>query len=219
MSDRGRPSTRGGPWILVGAGGHARSVYDAIVRAGELLIGVCAANQRPSWLPDDVMLFSDRDLDHEALPIASWLVAVGDSADRQRLTEQLVHSHGGLGIFIATTATVATDARLSPGAMVLEHAHVGPGASVGTSTIINTSAVVEHDSHLGSFSHIAPKAVILGGGSVGDRVLIGSSAVVLSCATIADDVIVGAGAVVTRPFGPSVKIAGVPARQIRRAGP
>lgn len=199
------------PWMLVGAGGHAHSVFDVITRRRQTLAGVCADSGAPEWLPRGCATLSEVDIETWAVP-ARWLIAIGDAESRARLIE-LVRSAGHrLGVLVAETATVASDAALAPGVMVLEHAHVGPGALIESGTIINTSAVVEHDCFVGAYSHVAPRAVILGSARVGSRVFVGSGAVVLPGVPIADSVVVGAGAVVTRPVATGVTVRGVPAR-------
>ena len=113
---------------------------------------------------------------------------------------------------VASTATVARDAALGPGTVVLEHAHVGPGSTVGRGTIVNTAGVVEHDCTVGDGVHLAPGAILLGGAVVGSRTLVGSGAQVLPRVTVGIDATVGAGAVVNSDVQDGQTVAGVPAR-------
>lgn len=112
---------------------------------------------------------------------------------------------------VAASATVARDAVLGAGTVVLEHAHVGPGSRLGAGTIVNTGAIVEHDCAVGEGAHIAPGAVLLGGASVGARTLVGSGARVLPNVTVGSDVTAGAGAVVTRAVADGRLVVGAPA--------
>lgn len=205
------------PWMLLGAGGHARSVCDVIQRKGDRLLGLVADSPRPTWLPPEcVMLPGEKSARcHES---ARWLVAIGDPVARQRLTSQLLSDERVLGTLVAESATVARGAEIRSGTMVMEHAHVGPGTAVGVGSIINTGAVVEHDCQVGDFVHVAPRAVLLGGGAVGDRVLIGASAVVLPGLRVERDATIGAQAVVTRSVGVGATVYGVPARTIDERG-
>ena len=59
-----------------------------------------------------------------------------------------------------------------------------PGAVVGRAAIVNTGAIMEHDSSLGAGSHLAPRAVLLGGVTVGSCAMIGAGAVVLPSSEI-----------------------------------
>jgi carbonic anhydrase/acetyltransferase-like protein (isoleucine patch superfamily) len=112
---------------------------------------------------------------------------------------------------VAATATVARDAVLGAGTVVLEHAHVGPASRLGPGTIVNTGAIVEHDCTVGEAVHLAPGSVLLGGASVGARTLVGSGARVLPGVAVGCDVTVGAGAVVTRDVEDGLVVVGVPA--------
>lgn len=201
------------PWMLVGAGGHARSVCDVIQRRGDRLLGLVADSSRPTWLPQGCRMLPVEKSARCREP-ARWLVAIGDPFARQRLTEQLLTDERVLGTIVAESATVARDAQVRPGTMVMEHAHVGPGTAIGVGAIINTGAVVEHDCQVGDFVHIAPRAVLLGTSAVGSRVLVGASAVVLSGLRVERDSTIGALAVVTRSVGAGATVRGVPARAV-----
>jgi sugar O-acyltransferase (sialic acid O-acetyltransferase NeuD family) len=138
------------------------------------------------------------------------LVTIGDNAKREALLDRI--PPGLLFCGVAASATVALDAELGDGTVVLHHAHVGPAARLGKGVIVNTGAIVEHDVVLGACAHVAPGAVVLGGSRIGARVLIGSGARVLPGITVGDDAVVGAGAVVVDDVAPGALVLGQPAR-------
>jgi sugar O-acyltransferase (sialic acid O-acetyltransferase NeuD family) len=229
--------------VVFGAGGHARAVVDVLERCGEKVVAVVGDTGRSSWhvdvLPDD-----ETGLERVAAEGLRAVVAIGAASARmaalgriaglERSTESTAQSTGEASRstgnaarsmggtvaappVIAATATVARDAELGPGTVVLEHAHVGPASRVGAGVIVNTSAVVEHDCTIGDGVHVAPGAIVLGGASVGARTLIGSGARVLPQVVVGADVTIGAGAVVAAPVQDGRTVVGVPARVVGSA--
>ena len=64
--------------------------------------------------------------------------------------------------------------------------------------IVNTGAIVEHDSTIGEFSHVAVGSVVCGGVSVGERTLIGANATVIQEKKIGRCCIIGAGSIIRK---------------------
>jgi sugar O-acyltransferase (sialic acid O-acetyltransferase NeuD family) len=202
-------------WVVVGSGGHARSVVDVLLRRGATtFVFVGLESAPPSWAPGGSIAFAQDDLTPGRFDDALWVVAVGDNDLRQRLMQVVVPMDALAPAVVARTATVAPDAVLGRGVVVLEHAHVGPGANVGLGSIINTSAVVEHDSVVGEFAHIAPRAALLGGVRVGNRVLAGAACTILPMLRVGADARLGSGAVVTTDVGPNTTVVGIPGRPL-----
>ncbi|MCE7055309.1 hexapeptide transferase [Algoriphagus sp. AGSA1] len=91
---------------------------------------------------------------------------------------------------------------------------VGPEVNLGKGVLINTGAQLHHDSHVGEFSEIGPKAILLGGSKVGAFCRLGAGAVILPGVELGDGVVVGAAAAVTRDYLNATTIVGIPARRI-----
>ena len=177
-------------FMLFGAGGHALSVADALRRAGHRVVAVVAPEGTVRVEADAITSEEDgirwaRDRGWQVL------VAIGDNRRRLSLAERLIGDGFALPSFVATTATVAHDAQLDAGTIVLEHAHVGPGARLGTATVVNTGAVVEHEVRLGAGCHVAPHATLSGGVQVGSGVLVGAGATVLPGVSVGEWSVVG----------------------------
>ncbi|WP_243063535.1 acetyltransferase [Humibacter sp. RRB41] len=199
--------------VILGGGGHARSIADVAARSGIPLLAVVDPFIPSGW---SVTVVSEvADLDDRALA-GSFTVAIGDNTVRAR---ELALADGmglTLATVIASTATVG--GTLGDGSQVLEHAHVGPGARIGRGVIINTAAVVEHDVVIDDHVHVAPGARLLGGASIGQGALVGAGAVVLPSVSVGAGAMVGAGSVVVRDVPAGAVVSGVPAHPHRRAG-
>ena len=92
---------------------------------------------------------------------------------------------------------------------------INSGTSVGKGVILNTHCSIEHDCEIGSFTHIAPGAILSGDVVVAKEVLVGAGAVVCQNKLIGDDCVIGAGAVVITDCTDSSTYAGVPAKRIK----
>lgn len=207
-------------WVILGSGGHARSLCSTIRRRGDAVVGIAGPNEGDEafWNTFENLKFFERDSDAAAFAALyghSVCIAVGANDVRSRLAEWLmdIMPLHCLPPLIAATATADPTAALSPLTQVLEHAHVGPQASVGSATIINTSAVVEHDAIIGMACHLAPGALLLGGANVGNKVFLGAGSCVLPRITVASNATIGAGAAVTQHVRRAGVYVGVPATE------
>jgi sugar O-acyltransferase (sialic acid O-acetyltransferase NeuD family) len=198
-------------WVVLGAGGHARSVVDVLERAGQTVVAV--AGGVPAGEPWHVDVIADDRAAFELLAAQALhaAVAVGDNPARARLVRELVSRGLSVPPVVAATATVSARSVLGAGAVVLEHAHVGPSSTLGDAVVVNTAAVVEHDCTVGAGTHLAPGAVLLGAASVGGLTLVGSGARILPGVAVGSGATVGAGAVVTTSVADGETVVGVPA--------
>ena len=198
-------------WVVLGAGGHARSSTSTTERAGQSVVAVSGAETGGhSWHVD--VLTDDREaFELIAAQGLRAVVAIGAGPARTGLVRELVSRGLAVPPVVASTATVSPRSVLGAGTVVLEHAHVGPATRVGDAVIVNTGAIVEHDCRVGVGAHVAPGAVLLGGASVGGGTLVGSGARVLPRVSVGAGATIGAGAVVTAHVADGPTDIGVPA--------
>lgn len=199
---------------LIGAGGHAKVVVDALLLRGTLLSEI--ALRDGNIARDGVTMMGVTIACPELSPLLKGKLvhfALGDCALRAKL----------LGIAQAMSCVLETI--LHPAAMISPFAEVGDGtfaaagsivapfARVGASVIINHGAVVDHDCVIGDCSHVAPNATLGGGVTIGAGVLVGSGSTVLPGIKVGNGAIIGGGAVVTKDVAPGELRIGVPCRK------
>ena len=201
--------------VLIGGGGHCKSVIDTVKRLNlydEVVI-------TDSGLPADSELLGirvmggDEMLDelkktgfHEAF------ITVG-SIGNMEARQALYHKASELGFvfpnIIDPSAYVSEYAALEKGIFVGKAAVVNAGAHIGEMAIINTGAIVEHESVIGKYSHIAVGAVLCGGVLIGNYSLVGAGATIIQGVNVGSHSLVGAGSTVLCDVGTDQVVKGV----------
>ncbi len=202
------------PLVVVGAGGHARVVIDAIEKQGSYRVaGVL--DDAPGNAGRTVMgyaVLGGREVAGTAAVPARAVVAIGSPAGRSAWLAHLAALGYELPVVVHPHAQVGRDVELGAGTVLLAGAIVNSGARLGQGVIVNTSASVDHDCRLGDVVHIAPGARLAGNVSVGERSHVGIGACVIQGVQIGADAVIGAGAAVVGPIPAGATAVGVPAR-------
>lgn len=213
------------PIIVIGAGGHARVVADALLAAGARLLGFTDADPalhgtQVLGLPvlgGDEVLASQQRAD---IRLANGIGGAGNAADagagrvslRRRVQQRLMGEGWRFAGVRHPSAVTSCFAQVHDDAQLLAGCIVQTGAQIGEGAIVNTAAVVEHDACVGPWCHVAPRALVCGEVAIGEGSHIGAGAVVRQGLTLGVGTVVGAGAVVVRSFDGGVVLTGVPAR-------
>lgn len=200
---------------LVGAGGHAVSILNAV--GHDCILGYVAPEPNDAlglqWLAtDEEFLASERWRD---IPVNISLVAgrSGNMALRRRIAELYVN-HARATI-VAPTAIITAGTELGDGCSVMSGAIVN-GARLGRDCIVNTGAVVEHACMISDNVFIGPNATVCGGVSVGCDCFIGAGATLLNGIEICSGAVIGGGAVVVSDITEPGVYAGVPAKILHK---
>jgi len=207
--------------LLLGGGGHCKSVIEAIEseRRFEIAGILDSLDKIGQKILGYSILGTDPELADFVKNIPNVIITVGqleDGTKREHLYKLVKSTGANLPVVIASSAQVSKHARIAEGSVILHQATVNANAVIGVNTIINTSAIIEHDAAIGDHCHISTGAVINGNCTVGNRTLIGSNAVLKHGVGIEKDVVVGAGAVVINNVREHAVVAGNPAKEINK---
>lgn len=189
------------PLILVGGGGHCKSVIEAAESAGYQILGVLdmpeevgkeILSTKVIGTDDDIPAYVDK---------AEFVITVGfikNPAIRIKLYNKVKEAGGKFATIVASTAHVSKYATIGEGTVVMHQAFVNAGAKVGHNVILNTFSNIEHDAVIGNQCHISTGTMVNGDCKVGDNCFIGSQSVLANGISVGDEIVVGAGSLVRK---------------------
>ena len=190
--------------VLIGFGGHAKSIIDTIEANEKYKIaGILEKRKEDGKIyrgyhiigTDDDM----EDLYRDGIKNAFVAIGyVGLSHIRNHIYKRLKRICYTLPTIIDPSAVVARDAVIGEGSFIGKRAVINSDAFVGKMCIINTGAVLEHECMVGDFSHISVGTILCGQVHVEDNSFIGAGSTVIQEIHIGRYSIIGAGSKVIK---------------------
>lgn len=205
------------PLLIIGCGGHGRVIADIARCCGEEVAGFL--DDKPSPTPHALKTIGP--VQAGIAKFASthrFVVGIGDTAIRRRLSEQILEVGGELAALSHPSATIATDVQIGVGSVVMAGAIVNTGSRIGRFAVVNTGAIVDHDNTVEDNVHISPGCSLAGWVTCKHDAFIGIGAVIIPRVVIGEGAYVAAGAIVIRDIPPGVLVAGCPAVRIKDIG-
>ncbi|MCX4824581.1 acetyltransferase [Streptomyces sp. NBC_01142] len=207
--------------VLLGAGGHARELIDAIhavnaVRPTWDLLGVLDDGDRPTEPGPEVRAPFLGPTSLVGMLDAWYVIGIGDGAVRERLDRMARRSSRTPATVVHPAASVGPRAVLGPGCYVAANATLTTDCVLGRHTHINVGASVSHDDVLGAYCTLAPGARLGGRAVLEDGVTLGLNCAVLPGVRLGAWSVAGAGATVLKDVLPGSVVAGTPAVVLRR---
>ena len=184
--------------LLIGCGGHARSLIDLIESAAVWQIHglVGLPYQVGSSVLGYPVIGSDSDLPALFEECSTAVLAIGQISDpgpRERLAAQLELLGFQFPVLISPHAAVSRHAHLGPGTTLAHGVIVNAGAVVGDHCILNSSSLIEHDVQIGNHCHISTGVLVNGGASIGSGSFIGSGVMIREGLNLPPLTVVSAG--------------------------
>lgn len=208
------------PVLILGAGGHAKVLVDALLASSAVIAGIVDPDPKlsganilgvPVLGGDDVV----GQFPAAEIQLVNGLGSIGVPVKRQQLFERFKGMGYNFATVVHPSAVLALDVELGEGAQVMAGAVIQAGSRIGRNTIINTRASIDHDCIIGNHVHIAPGVTLSGGVTVGEGTHIGTGATVVQGINIGKGCLVAAGAVVVRDVAAHTRVYGVPAREAK----
>ena len=203
------------PLILIGGGGHCKSVIEVAESVGYEIKGILDMPDEvgKEVLPGHKVIGTDDEIP-QYVEECDFIITVGfikNPALRIKLYNKVKEAGGKMATVIASTAHVSKYSTIGEGTVVMHQAFVNAGAHIGANCIINTFCNIEHDAQIGDQCHISTGTMVNGDCKVGDRCFIGSQSVLSNGIAIGDDIIVGAASFVRKSISAKGIYSGNPA--------
>ena len=186
--------------VIIGGGGHAACLIDALEGAGYELVGCLDGRvAKGNLVYRGVRVIGTEDeLERlRASGVDYAFVGIGgaeSSVTRRRFYERAAELGYVLPPVLHPRALIAADAVIGAGCHVLMGASIGPRCTIGQDVIVNQGSIVCHDSRVEDHAHVTPGAILAGGVSIGQMSIIGMGATVLYGVAIGENCLVHNGA-------------------------
>lgn len=200
--------------VMIGGGGHCRSVADSIdekvysdivivdryVMAGSVICGYRVAG-------DDDMLGDLYDDGYKEAFIS--VGSLKDTSVRRRIYDRAMSIGFSFPNILDRSVAVADDVLIGYGVFVGKKAVINDGSRIASFAIINTGSIIEHDCTIGEFAHISVGAVVCGGCRIANDVFIGANATVIQEVKIGANSVIGAGSTVLADVPGNTVVTGI----------
>lgn len=202
--------------VLIGGGGHCKSVLDSALamntfaeivitdpqlRAGTEILG-CKVIGNDNVLPE---LINTGEFTEAFVTVGS----IGIFSLRKKLAHMVEQLGFNFPIIIDPTACVSKTASIGAGTFIGKNTVINAESVIGFHCIINSGAIIEHECSVGDFSHVSVGAVICGDSHIGSECFIGAGSTVIQQLKIENNVIIGANSTILTDICSNRKLYGV----------
>ncbi len=184
--------------IILGAGGHARSLIDIILSTNEWKIaGIVGKKDELNKLimgfevkwTDDQLRTLRQDFKYAVLAIGK----LGINQKRIRKIQELRSIGYEIPRIVSPTAYVSKFSNIEEGTMIGHFSFINANSNIGKHCIINSQSVIEHDVNLGDYCHISTSVTINGDVNIGANTFVGSKSMIREGLTLPEGTIISAG--------------------------
>lgn len=207
--------------LLVGGGGHCKSVLDALQRSKQFTtigiidkkenIGKKIMNVEIIGCDDDLPNLFKQGYKNAFVTVGS----VGNPSLRVKLSNLLEDIGFKIPLITDPSSVISEFSNIGDGVFIGKNSVINAGVVIGKGAIINTSSTIEHDCIIGEYTHIAPGALLCGDVNVGAYSHIGAKSVVKQQIKIGANTTIGMGSVVLKDIKDSTLAYGCPCKEVK----
>jgi len=197
--------------IILGAGGHAKVVAEALRLSGAKILGFVTPDldsgkefYGSTILGDDAVIF---DYLIEEVDLVNGVGALPGQTLRWELASKMREKGYHFKTVVHPKAVVASSVVLEEGVQVMAGVVIQPGTSIGRDSIINSGVIIDHDCVISENCHLAPGVVCSGAISIGGNTHIGTGASIIQGINVGGKSVIAAGTIIYKnvPLGTLVK--------------
>ena len=165
--------------LIYGGGGHAKAVMDMVRAIGTYEIAGIVDDKIPAGtevLGIPVLgarLILPQLVSNGLKRAANGVGGIIDIGIRVKIFSLLEESGFSFPALVHPRAAIEPSTQVGEGVQVFPQAYVGSATVLQPRCMVNTGAIVSHDCEIGSYTHIAPGAMLAGHVHVGERTLVG----------------------------------------------
>ena len=167
--------------LLIGGGGHCRSVIDVIEL--ESKYEIAGIIDKKELIGQDILGYTvigcDDDLENLFEIYKFAIVTVGQiksNSLRVKLFDKLKAIGYELPVIISPLSYVSKHSVIGEGTIIMHQSLINSNVTIGKNCIINSKALIEHDCLVGDSCHISTASVLNGGVVVREGTFFGSNA-------------------------------------------
>ena len=189
--------------VIIGAGGHAKSVIDIIeeLRNWKIIGLIGRENEESKQVSGYSVIGTDKDLEFIRKECKYAFIGIGQiktCEPRIRIAKELERLEFEIPAIKSKNAYISKRAIIGRGTLVSHGTIINSGAIIGKNAIINSGAIIEHDSKICDYTHISTGTIINGGAVVEKMSFIGSNSMVREGVTVPECSIIRAGSIVMK---------------------
>lgn len=205
--------------ILIGGGGHCKSVIDVIECENKFKIAgiLDIPEKKGTKVFGYSIIATDDEIETLVKKYTYFFITLGQLKNpklRIKIYTKIKQFGGILPVIISPRAYVSKYSKIDEGTIIMHDAIVNANSYIGKNCIINTKSLIEHDTQIDDFCHISTNATINGNCKVEQECMIGSKSVLKQGVKITSETIIGSGAVVTKNITQAGIYVGTPAKKM-----
>lgn len=204
------------PLILIGNGGHASVLTEALMSTERKIIGYTAPEPqinkfRLNYLGSDEIInrFNPSEIE---LVLGIGTVNVCDK--RERLFNEYKRQGFSFANVLHPLSLISPTVTLGEGVHIMAGSILQSYVQISDNSIINTGVIIDHDCVIEAHVHIAPGCNLSGGVRVGHNSHLGTGTTIIQNRKIGHHALIGAGSVVVNDIESCTKVLGVPAKEV-----
>ena len=188
------------PVIIIGAGGHARVVYDSLIESDREVLGFITLNkEKGTSFCNSKVLGEDKDVlkyKPQNIELANGIGFIFENQNRFNVAEKMRDDGYSFTKILHPSAIIGKGVDLGEGVQIMAGSIVQPGTKIGKDTIINTGTILDHNCHIERNCHIATGVVCAGNITIKNNTFIGAGSVIIHDISVGSYCMVAAGSVV-----------------------
>lgn len=204
--------------VLVGGGGHCKSVLDSLIELNEYneivildvkeKIGENILGYKIVGTDSDLKDLKNQGFNYAFLTIGNLSLI----KQKVNLYQELLILDFIIPNIIDKSAIISINSILEQGIFIGKSVIVNAGSSIGHGVILNSNSLIEHDVILEDFVQIAPRVCVAGNVLIKENSFIGMNTSIRENTIIGKNSVVGMGSNILRDVPDNVVIFGNPGR-------